>query len=78
MLDKNLVENILDNRWHISLTTFRKNGQGVSTPVWFVLKNGKLLNAARARLTAIEHSRFGDEHVSYRLGARRLTGIETS
>ncbi|MEZ4668431.1 MAG: PPOX class F420-dependent oxidoreductase [Anaerolineae bacterium] len=27
---------------YISLTTFRKNGQGVSTPVWFAERDGKL------------------------------------
>ncbi|HEY1262280.1 MAG TPA: PPOX class F420-dependent oxidoreductase [Terriglobales bacterium] len=27
---------------YISLTTFRKNGQGVATPVWFGEENGKL------------------------------------
>ena len=27
---------------YISLETFKKNGQGVKTPVWFVLHNGAL------------------------------------
>jgi len=27
---------------YISLETFKKNGQGVKTPVWFVLHNGTL------------------------------------
>ena len=27
---------------YISLTTFRKTGKGVATPVWFVRKEGKL------------------------------------
>jgi PPOX class probable F420-dependent enzyme len=29
-------------RKYISLETFKKNGQGVSTPVWFVTHNGAL------------------------------------
>ena len=34
---------ILKDEYSIVLTTFRKNGQGVTTPVWFALKEGKLL-----------------------------------
>ena len=30
------------NQKHISITTFRKNGEGVSTPVWFVEENKKV------------------------------------
>ena len=29
-----------DGQKYISLETFKKNGQGVKTPVWFVLYNG--------------------------------------
>lgn len=29
-----------DRQKYIALETFKKNGQGVSTPVWFVLNNG--------------------------------------
>jgi hypothetical protein len=29
-----------ENRKYISLETFKKNGQGVPTPVWFVLHKG--------------------------------------
>lgn len=36
-------EDILKDEYSIVLTTFRKNGQGVTTPVWFALKEGKLL-----------------------------------
>lgn len=32
----------LNNHSYISLTTFRKNGQPVATPVWFAQSNGKL------------------------------------
>jgi PPOX class probable F420-dependent enzyme len=31
-----------DDHSYISLETFKKNGQGVQTPVWFVLHNGAL------------------------------------
>jgi len=36
-------KDILKDEYSIVLTTFRKNGQGVTTPVWFALKEGKLL-----------------------------------
>ena len=32
----------LGSHKYISLETFKKNGQGVKTPVWFVLHNGAL------------------------------------
>lgn len=32
----------LDGQQYMSLTTFRKSGEGVSTPVWFAEDNGKL------------------------------------
>lgn len=32
----------LGSQKYISLETFKKNGQGVKTPVWFVLHNGAL------------------------------------
>jgi len=31
-----------DGKSYIALETFKKNGQGVSTPVWFVLHNGAI------------------------------------
>jgi hypothetical protein len=33
---------------YISLTTFRKNGQGVKTPVWFAEQDGKLYVMTRS------------------------------
>ncbi|NVM38228.1 MAG: PPOX class F420-dependent oxidoreductase [Candidatus Lokiarchaeota archaeon] len=30
------------NQKHINITTFRKNGEGVSTPVWFAEENNKV------------------------------------
>ena len=38
MPDPNLAQ--FDDQKYISLETFKKNGQGVMTPVWFVLHNG--------------------------------------
>lgn len=32
----------LEGHSYINLTTFRKNGEGVSTPIWFVLHDGRL------------------------------------
>jgi len=32
----------LDRHKYISLETFKKNGEGVKTPVWFVVHNGAL------------------------------------
>ena len=40
MPDANLSQ--LDRHKYISLETFRKNGEGVKTPVWFVAHNGAL------------------------------------
>lgn len=34
--------NSLQGEKYINLTTFRKNGQGVATPVWFAEADGKL------------------------------------
>lgn len=33
----------LQNEKYINLVTFRKNGQGVPTPVWFAEREGKLV-----------------------------------
>jgi uncharacterized protein len=36
------IPSAIQGQKYISLTTFRKNGVGVSTPVWFGEENGKL------------------------------------
>lgn len=33
----------LRHKRHIVLTTFRKNGEAVGTPVWFAERDGKLV-----------------------------------
>jgi PPOX class probable F420-dependent enzyme len=41
-----MVENIFEgfyDKKYINLQTFKKNGEIVSTPVWFVLKNNEIL-----------------------------------
>lgn len=38
----------IHNQKYISLTTYRKNGAGVATPVWFGEENGKLYVMTRS------------------------------
>jgi hypothetical protein len=33
---------LFEGHKYINLTTFRKNGQAVPTPVWFVVRDGRL------------------------------------
>jgi PPOX class probable F420-dependent enzyme len=39
----------LGRRWHIAVRTFRKNGEGVDTPVWCVADGGRLLVMTSSR-----------------------------
>ena len=39
----NTPEEILRNQNYIALTTFRKNGQGVTTPIWFAFDRDRIL-----------------------------------
>src|SRR5215831_15157748 len=44
---------------YVSLTTFRKNGAAVATPVWFVESNGTIYigtNATAGKVKRIRHS----------------------
>jgi PPOX class probable F420-dependent enzyme len=41
----------------ISLTTFRKNGVGVPTPVWFALVDGKLFGTTQAQTGKVKRIR---------------------
>jgi PPOX class probable F420-dependent enzyme len=41
------IPNAIRGRSYISLTTFRKNGVGVPTPVWFGEKDGKMYVMSR-------------------------------
>ena len=64
----------LENEQYIRLTTFRKNGEAVSTPVWFALegdkvyvlslinagKHKRLKNTSRVELAASDYA--GKEH----------------
>ena len=38
----NTPEEILRNQNYIALTTFRKNGQGVTTPIWFAFDRDRI------------------------------------
>jgi uncharacterized protein len=42
---------------YISLTTFRKNGTGVSTPVWFGVENDKLYVMTRSDMGKVKRIR---------------------
>jgi PPOX class probable F420-dependent enzyme len=42
---------------YISLTTFRKSGVGVPTPVWFALVDGKLFGTTQAQAGKIKRIR---------------------
>ena len=56
-----------EKQTYLSLETFRKNGQGVPTPVWFAESNGILYitttTAARAATKGIEARRACVTHV---------------
>ncbi len=38
----NLIKKQFENQNYINIETFRMNGQGVKTPVWFVQDDGSL------------------------------------
>lgn len=42
------IPSAIHNHKYISLTTFRKNGTGVATPVWFGEQDGKLYVMTRS------------------------------
>ena len=44
----NQIPEPIHNQKYISLTTFRKSGVGVATPVWFGEENGKLYVMTRS------------------------------
>lgn len=39
---RDMVEELLANQKYMLLTSFRKDGTGVATPVWFVFTSGKI------------------------------------
>jgi hypothetical protein len=43
-----MVISQFENQQYINLETFKKNGQGVKTPVWFVLADGVLYTRTMA------------------------------
>lgn len=42
------IPSAIQNQKYVSLTTFRKNGMGVATPVWFGEDSGKLYVMTRS------------------------------
>lgn len=52
----------LDRKPYISLTTFRRNGNAVQTPVWFAADNGKLYVFSEADAWKVKRLR-NDERV---------------
>ncbi len=48
---------VLDDHMYMSLKTFRKNGEGVLTPVWFGPANGKLYVTTRPESGKIKRIR---------------------
>jgi uncharacterized protein len=44
----NLIPEQIQDQQYVSLTTFRKNGVGVATPVWFGEADGKLYVMTRS------------------------------
>jgi PPOX class probable F420-dependent enzyme len=47
--EPNTPEEILRNQNYIVLTTFKKNGKGVTTPIWFVFDRDKILFCTREK-----------------------------
>ncbi|MHA2308893.1 MAG: PPOX class F420-dependent oxidoreductase, partial [Candidatus Heimdallarchaeaceae archaeon] len=40
--NQSTLESVLKKKKFISVTTYKRSGQGVATPVWFVFKDGKI------------------------------------
>jgi len=55
--EPNTPEAILRNQNYIVLTTFKKNGQGVTTPIWFVFEKEKILFCTRASFQKVRRMR---------------------
>ncbi len=51
------IPTALQKQKYISLTTFRKTGVGVSTPVWFGEQDGKLYVMTRAHMGKVKRVR---------------------
>lgn len=53
----NQVPDAIQKQKYISLTTFRKTGAGVATPVWFGEQDGKLYVMTRAHMGKVKRVR---------------------
>ncbi len=54
---KSSIPDAIRGQSYISLTTFRKTGVGVATPVWFGEQDGKLYVMTRAHLGKVKRVR---------------------
>lgn len=54
---KDQIPDPIKGQSYISLTTFRKTGVGVSTPVWFGEQDGKLYVMTRAHMGKVKRVR---------------------
>jgi PPOX class probable F420-dependent enzyme len=56
----------LDRHAYISLVTFRRSGAGVATPVWFAVRDGRIVVFSEARAGKVKRLR-NDARVRYAL-----------
>ena len=57
----NQIPTVIHGQKYISLTTFRKNGVGVATPVWFGEEDGKLYVMTRSDMGKTKRIRNNSE-----------------
>ena len=55
--EPNTPEEILRNQNYIALTTFRKNGQGVTTPIWFAFSRDRIFFCTYERFWKVRRMR---------------------
>jgi len=55
--EPNILEEILRNQNYIALTTFKKNGQGVTSPIWFVFDGDKIFICTREKFLKVRRIR---------------------
>lgn len=54
---KQSISELLKGHQFINLTTFRKSGVGVTTPVWFVLVDGKIYGTTQLQAGKVKRMR---------------------
>ncbi len=74
---KKLSKVLQEDQQHCLLTTFRKNGKAVLTPMWFVLKDGVVWMSTRGESGKVKRIRGnGKVKLGPCTAAGRLTGEE--